>query len=175
MPGCVKRVWSSATGGEPDVAGLEIAVNDPVHVGVRQRFSDLTGDGDSLSDGEAVLGRLIEHRFEIAADHELRDQVRLRTGSGARSRLFAEIQDRDDVRMIAELRHGARLPLESGVARRVQAVGLDQGKGDVATEAGVMGEIHTLLAALAEEPCGLVATIGKDLWNRRVDLAGGLR
>ena len=40
-----------AVRGQPDVAGLEVAVDDAVRVGVLQRLADLIGDGQRLVDG----------------------------------------------------------------------------------------------------------------------------
>src|SRR5438128_2259409 len=51
-------------------------------------------------------------------------------------------------------------------AATVKAFGLDQGEGDVAVEAGVVGEVDLLLAALAEELSDDVAAVGEGRgWN----------
>ena len=43
----------------------------------------------------------------------------------------------------------------------VEALGLDQGEGDVAVEQGVVGQVDLLLAALAEEALDRVAAVGE--------------
>ncbi len=70
-------------------------------------------------------------------------------------------EDSDDVGMRAEAAHGLRLPLDAGTAGVVQALGLDQGEGDVAVQLGVVGQVDLLLAALAEEAGDFVAAVGE--------------
>jgi hypothetical protein len=63
--------------------------------------------------------------------------------------------------MVAEAAHGLGLPADTEEAVIVEAVGLDEGKGDVAGELGVVGEVDALLAAFAEEAHDLVAAVAE--------------
>ena len=63
--------------------------------------------------------------------------------------------------MGAEAAHGLGLAGDALAGGVVEAVGLDEGEGDVAVEGGVVGEVDALLAALAEELLDRVAAGGK--------------
>src|SRR5205823_3129441 len=66
----------------------------------------------------------------------------------ARARLLPDVVDGDDMRVIAELAHGLGRALDAQQALVVEALRLDQGKRDIAVEAGVVGEIDPLLPTL---------------------------
>ena len=102
---------------------------------------------------------MFEHPVEVAAAHVLRDDVRL---SFPRT-IVADVEDGDDVRVVAEAAHRLRLALDAGEAGFVQAFGLDDGDGDVAVELRVVGEVDALAAALAEEALDGVAVEANDV------------
>ena len=52
--------------------------------------------------------------------------------------LLADVEDGDDVRVVAEPAHRLRLALHAREARLVEALGLDQANGDVAVEPRVV-------------------------------------
>ena len=86
-----------AVGSEPDVARLEVAVDDVVGVRVRQAAADRLRDLQRPLDGQ----RQVE-AIDGAAGHVLADDVGL-------ARLLADVVDRDDVRVVAEAAHSLRL------------------------------------------------------------------
>ncbi len=61
--------------------------------------------------------------------------------------------------MGAEPSHGLGLSGDALAAHVVQALGLDEGEGDVAVQEGVVGQVDPLLAALAQEPLHLIAAV----------------
>ncbi len=79
-----------AVGVEPDVAGLEVAVDDAATVGVLERQAHLLGDPHRLVGGDAVLLGLREQILDGAAGAVLADDER-------RASLIAGIEDGDDV------------------------------------------------------------------------------
>jgi len=74
---------------------------------------------------------------------------------------FAEVEDGDDVGVGAEAAHGLGLAGDAVASGVVQAVGLNQGEGDVAVEEGVVGEEDAFFAALAEEALDGVTAVGE--------------
>ena len=107
----------------------------------------------STSASAAGASGVLEQALDVAARHELRDEVRL-------ARLLAEVEHRHDVGIGAEPAHGLRLAQDARAAGGVEAVGLDQREGDLAVEVRVAREVDPLLAALAQEAHELEAAVG---------------
>ena len=80
---------------------------------------------------------------------------------------FGEVEDGDDVGVVAESAHGTASRLMRALAGLIELLGLDEGEGHVSIEDGVVGEVDLLLAALAEELLDLIATVGKGGGNGR--------
>src|SRR6478736_3496391 len=80
-----------------------------------------------------------------AAGHQLRHDVRLAV-------FLADVEDRDDVRVVAETGHRPSFTVDPSAPRVVEPVGLDDGYGDVSTETGVAGHVDNLASAFAEQP-----------------------
>jgi hypothetical protein len=80
----------------------------------------------------------------------------------------SKVVDGHDVGVVAEPAHGLGLSHDAGAGDLVEAIGLDQGEGNVSIEDGVVGQEDLLLAALAQEPLDHVAAIGEGcgLWRR---------
>ena len=74
-----------------------------------------------------------------------------------RACLFALVEHAHDVWVCAHAAHRLRLAGDTFAADVVEAIGLDQGEGDVAVEQAVVREVDLLLPALAEEAPHLVA------------------
>ena len=119
-------------------------MDDAAFVRVGQPLLDLLRDPHRLGDRQAAVGRLAQHPVEVAAAHVLRDDVRLPA-------VVADVEHRDDVRVVAEPAHRLRLALHAGEAGLVEALGLDDGHGYVAVQLVVVGEVDLLAPALAEE------------------------
>jgi hypothetical protein len=102
-----------------------------------------------------------------AAGHVLADDVWLAV-------VLADVVDGDDVGVAAELAHGLRLALNAGEAGVVEALGLNDGHGDLAVEALVVGEVDALASAFAEEVFHVVAAARERIgqWRGR---GGGRR
>ena len=107
-----------------------------------------------LGDRQAVARRFVEQPVEVAAAHVLRDDVRLPA-------VVADVEDGDDVRVVAEASHRLRFALDACEAGVVQALGLDQRDRDVAVELRVVREVDLLAAALAEEALDGVSALGE--------------
>ena len=75
--------------------------------------------------------------------------------------LFAQVVDGHDVGVLRELGHDLGLAQDAGLGGVVEALGLEQGEGDVAVEDGVVGQVDLLLAALAQELLHRVAAVNK--------------
>ena len=129
-------------------------MDDALGVGKLQALAGLHGDAEGVLQGELVVGGLLDEALDVAALHEFADHVGLVV-------LLAQVEDGDDVGVGAEAAHGLGLALDAGSPWLIQAVGLDEGEGDVAVEQGVVGEVDALLAALAEEAPHDVAPAGK--------------
>ena len=62
--------FGGAVLGQPDVAGLEVAVDDAVLVGIGQRLADLVGDAQRVGQRRAMLGSGGDQPFDVAAGHQ---------------------------------------------------------------------------------------------------------
>src|SRR3972149_3071303 len=109
MPAWVMR--GRSIGGEPDVARLDIAVDDAAVVGVLEGLASLRAYLEGLIDGEVMLRGLVDDVLDRASLHELLDEVGLVV-------LLADVVDGDNVRMGAEAAHGLSLAAGAGRAGR---------------------------------------------------------
>ena len=159
-----------AVRGEPDVAGLEVAVDDALSVSELQASGGGDGDVQGLLEGERA-GGVLEEAFDVTAAHQLLDEVGLLRSVGGD--VFADVVDGDDVG-VGEASHGAGLAHDAFAADVVEALGLDEGEGDVAIEECVVGEEDALLAALAEEAEDLIAAAGEGFGVLRRGIVGEL-
>jgi hypothetical protein len=130
--------------GQPDVSGLEVAVNDPVLMGVFEGAADLLGDAQRLLDGEPEVRGLAQPRLHRAPLHQLAHDVGLAV-------LLADVEDRDDVWVIAQAPHGLGLAAHAREPLGVEPVGLHQRQRHLAVESRVPGQVDPLAGALAEE------------------------
>ena len=144
---------------QPDVAGLDVAVDEPPGVGGGQPLGHLVGDADRLGDGE----------FPGAAEPVFQ---RLALEEGHRQEghavVLADLEDGDDVRVL-DGRGGAGLAEESLLVLRVLGDGRQHGlERDLAAELRVLGEedhAHAagpelLQDAVRPEPADLVGLLG---------------
>ena len=69
--------------------------------------------------------------------------------------------DRDDVRVIAEARHGLRLARDAPPPGFVQPVGFDDRERDVSCQPGVVRQVDTFARSFAEEAPDLIAAGGE--------------
>ena len=65
----------AAVGGEPDVVRLDVAVDDPVRVGVGERVGERAAGAQDLGGLEPAAGHGGEPLGERAAGHVARDDV----------------------------------------------------------------------------------------------------
>jgi hypothetical protein len=114
--------------------------------------ADRVADLDDALDRQTVVLRLLDEALDVAAGQERKDHVGLAV-------FLTNVVDRDDVRVVAESAHGLRLACDASAGGLIQALGLDQGEGNVAVEGRVVGEVDLLLAALAEELAHFVAAV----------------
>ena len=129
------------------VVGFDIAVDDPVTVGVAEPRCDFGGNTESVGDGELRLP-LEPDAQRLPLD--VRHDVEHRTFDAAR------VEQRENVRM---LQLGGRLdlpqkPLNANAHRELAMHDLD---GDLAIVTHVVGEIHVGHAAGADLPLHGVA------------------
>src|SRR5262249_40602655 len=137
------RQLDHAVGTPQQVARLEVAVNDPLVVGVGQALGRLHGVGDGVG-GRQGAG-LPHQGGKIAARDELQQQVDV----GAR---FQDVQGPDDVGVV-EAADDGDLPAEAGqgVLAVVQILGVEGFQGDEVTGPGqVPGLEDDAVAAAAE-------------------------
>jgi hypothetical protein len=137
-------------GSEPDVAGLEVAVDDLVLVGVLESAAHLLGDGDRLVHRQPV---------QLGGTQSIRERAPLEVLAHDEGLpvLLADVEDRNDVRVVAQAAHGLGLALHADAALGVEALGLDERDGHVALEPGVVPQVDPLLRALTQEAADLVA------------------
>src|SRR5262249_8257289 len=136
-----------------------VSVDHAPRMGVLEGAADLLADAQHLVDRQALAFGPPEGVLDGAAGHELADDVDLPA-------VVAHVVHGGDVGMITESPHGARLPLHAAAPGLVEPLGLDDRDGDVAFEAGIVGEVDALLGSLAEEPSHLVAAGGQGARHR---------
>ena len=147
-------IFGGAVGGQPDVAGLEVAMDDAA---ARARTPAPGRRCSAISQRVAISARALSGALSSRPSTSppaisSRDEVGL-------AALVADVEDGDDVRVGAEAAHRLRLARDRARADLVEALGLDQREGDVAVELRVVGEVDALLAALAEEARDRVAPV----------------
>ena len=132
-----------AVGREPDVVGLDVAVDDAVLVGVGERVGQRAAGAEHLRDRQAPPGRRREPLGQRAARHVAGDDVQ-------HAAVLDRVVDGHDVRVVAEPRHQARLaphPLaRDGSGEAVTGAG----DRDRAVEREVVRQPHLLRPAAAE-------------------------
>ena len=140
----------AAVGAEPDVVGLDVAVDDPVRVRMGERVGERAAGLQHLGGREPAVRERDEPLRQRPAGHEARDDVQP-------TRVLDGVEDGDDVRVVAEPRHQARLaahPLARLLAGRP---GPRTGDRDRPLERQVVREPDLLRPAAAEQPLGAVA------------------
>jgi hypothetical protein len=140
-------------GGDEQVLGLEVAVDDPLLVRCGQAVRHLDRVVDRLADRQRARAKAIAERFAL-------EQLRDDEGGAV---VGADVVNGQDVGMV-EARGGARLLLEAlqpvGVAGERRRQHLD---GDVAAQAGVASTINLAHSACANPLEHLeVADLGAD-------------
>ena len=144
------RHLQPAVAADDDVVRLDVAVNDPVAVGERERAQDLARIVDRDRDRcRAVADEQLLERAPVEVLH--RDVV---GALGATA-----IEDRDDVRVV-QPRGALRLapePLDELLIRRVSVV--EQLQRDAAPELLILGEVHVGHPARAELALDHVALV----------------
>ena len=130
-------------GGQPDVAGLEVTVNDALLVGEREALADALRKLQRALERQRASG-LLEQIFDVSPVHELANDEWLAV-------LFVSVEDRDDVRVRPQASHRLRLTRDALPPNVVEPLGLDERERNTNVERRVVGEVDTLLATLAEE------------------------
>ncbi len=132
-------------GGDEDVGGLDVAVDDAGLVGGGERVGDLGTDLEQPLGGERLAGELL---LQGLALHQLHDQK-------GRALVLADVVQRADVRMV-QSGSGARFALEAG-SRHLAAAQLlgEELQRDGPLEPGVLGlvdDAHPAAADPAHDP-----------------------
>jgi hypothetical protein len=125
-------------------------VDDSSLMGVAKGLAHLGGYLEGLVYRQPVVRRLLEQVFDRASFHELAHYVGL-------PGLIPQVMDSNDVGVIAQAAHGLGFTADTSEAGRAEALSLDESKGYVPVEAGVVGQVDALPAALTEETLDLVA------------------
>ena len=154
----------AAVGAEPDVVRLDVAVDDPVGVGVGERVGERPAGAQDLRGLEPPVRHGGEPLGERAAGHVARDDVQ-----------HAPVDDRvehgDDVGVVAEPRHEARLAPHPLARLGADLAGAGARDRHRPLERRVVGEPDLLRAAAPEHPLEDVAAV--DHRRGRRGLRGG--
>jgi hypothetical protein len=126
-----------AAGGEPDVRRLDVTVKHAARVSVRQRLTDLPGDPQRVA-RQAARASCFDQFFERAARHVLADDV-------GPALLVAEVEDRDDARMVRQRGHRPRLDRQPREIQVVAALGLENAHRNLTAERQVARQIYALV------------------------------
>ncbi len=100
-----------------------------------------------------ILG-FLQQVVKEASLQRLHDNVRLAV-------LLTDVMDGNDMGVVPEAAHRLRLAPDTGKALGIQAIGLDEGQGNVAIQLRIVGQIHTLLATLPQEAPHLITPGGE--------------
>ena len=121
---------------DPHVCGLQVAVNDAAGVGVLERAGDVGGDLDRPSHLEAPAGRR-EQASDVATRHVAADDEGI-------AGVLTRVEDRDDLRVVAELSHRIGFAARPGLHAGADAGRVVQRHGDLGARPRVLGEIDAL-------------------------------
>ena len=132
--------------GEPDVVGLDVAVDDVVRVGVREPGRDLAAEADRVRVARALA---VEQLGQRAAAHRAQDEV-------GEAVVVARVVDGDDVRVVAEAPGDLRLADDARPCA-LGAGGDDDRERHLAVQPLVVGEVDLLRRPAAEAGADLVA------------------
>src|SRR5262245_5637580 len=148
---------------DPDVGGLQVAVDDPPRVGVLEGPGDVGRDLDRAREFEVTAGRS-EQPLDVPSGHVAADDERIAV-------VLAGVEDRDDVSMVAELAHRLGLAPRAGLNRCADPFRVVQGQGHIVSTRGVGGEVHPLSPALPEESAHLVPAgdLGRNVGGQGLD------
>ena len=139
--------FAAAILGEEDVGGLEVAVDDALGVEVRKRSTDIRGHRKcSFNWRRAIL----EQAGDVAAGHVLLDDE-------WSALLFTDIEDAHEMRVRTHAAHCLGFADGAGRVLGLKAFDADMSEGNVAVEAGVMGQEDALATTLPEEAAHLIA------------------
>jgi hypothetical protein len=145
-----RAIPKSATSGavvEQDVLRLDVAVNDPLPVGVVERPRHLPGDPHGVLHRQVLLaGKPVAERFAIDERHHIEDR-RLDP---------ARVMERQDVRML-QVGRGADLGQEPLGAEDGGQLGAEDLERHLAVVPEVVGQVDRGHAALAERALDRVA------------------
>jgi hypothetical protein len=143
-----------AIGPQPDVAGLDVSMDNSFGVGELQTTADGLRNSDCLVDGQAMLRGLLNQTLHITTGHDRDNDIGL-------SFMLTYIVDSHNVGMVAKPTHCSSFAVDTGSRGVIQFFGFDEGKGHITVQKGIMGEVDLLLATLAQEFLDLVAAIRK--------------
>ncbi len=146
----------AVVGVEEDVGGLQIAVDDPAHVGGGEGGGDPPGDNHRPSRGQRPLG---QHRLQGRGLHQLHDEV------GAAGGEAAEVGDVDDPGMIGEAGRASFADELRGEARVGCELPVEDLDGHVPARlvmSRVVDDTHAAPSQLAEDgvPAHLAQRLG---------------
>jgi hypothetical protein len=144
----------SAVGTKPDIAGLDITVDDSFGVRELQAAADGLGDTDCLLYWQAVLRGFLNQALDITARHYRDNDVGL-------SFMIPDIVDSNNVRVVAEPAHSPAFAGDADSGSVIQFLGLDEGKGHISVKEGVMDKIDLLLTTFTEELPNLITAVDK--------------
>jgi hypothetical protein len=137
---------SKAVGLEPDVVGLEVAVDDPVLVRLLHRGADLVEDLHHAGQGQALL--LAEHLTQAAPVEVFHDQIgHLVITQPSES----EVGDVDDVGMSQPAGRACLAPEALHEVAVPHELRSDQLQSDLASGPDMGGQIHRTHATAPEE------------------------
>ncbi len=148
-----------AVGGDEDVGGLEVAVDEAAAMDEGEATADVLRDGEGAFHRQAVVLGLLKEPGDIPAAHELFDDER-------RAVVVADVVDGDEVGMTPEASHRLRFTVHPFVADEVEPVCADRAEGHLAVEAAVVSEEDALASTFAEEALDAVAAGDEGRWER---------
>ena len=122
-------IFGDAIGRQPDVARLEVAVDDALGVRELQPPRNLRRDPHRVADRHAPALRGVDQ-----AGQPPPAMYWLTMYGSTPAALLAGIEDRHDVRVVAEPPHRLRLAADARDAVRVQTFRLDRRERDIAVE-----------------------------------------
>ncbi len=140
---------------EPDVRGLQVAMDDSARVRVLEGAGDVHRDLDRPRHLEPPPVRG-QQRLHVAPRHVFADDV------GA-ARVLSGVMHPDHVGMVSELAHRVGLAASTRLDRGGDAGGVEQGHRDLLVGARVLRQVDPLAPTLPEELLEPVAAAGNGL------------